>query len=53
MQDSDPEERAKLQAFIDTLEANQERDPKVPYVLDILLHQTVARRGLHHLLAVF
>jgi len=32
-------ERAKLQAFIDTLEANQERDPKCTVVRDILLHQ--------------
>src|SRR5439155_16017308 len=30
-------ERATLQAFIDTLEANQERDPKCAGVLDILL----------------
>jgi hypothetical protein len=34
-----PTERAKLQAFIDTLEANQERDPKCTVVRDILLHQ--------------
>jgi superfamily II DNA or RNA helicase len=32
-----PAERAKLQAFIATLEANQERDPKYTAVLDILL----------------
>jgi Helicase conserved C-terminal domain len=32
-----PTERATLQAFIDTLEANQERDPKCAVVLDILL----------------
>jgi hypothetical protein len=31
-------ERARLQAFITTLEANQERDPKCTAVLDILLH---------------
>ena len=34
-----PTERATLQAFIDTLEANQERDPKCAVVLDILLGQ--------------
>ena len=34
-----PTERVKLQAFIETLEANQERDPKCTAVLDILLHQ--------------
>ena len=37
--DLTPEERAKLQTFIDTMEANQERDPKCNIVLDILLHQ--------------
>jgi superfamily II DNA or RNA helicase len=34
-----PTERARLQAFIATLEANQERDPKYTAVLDILLGQ--------------
>jgi len=34
-----PTERATLQAFIATLEANQERDPKCAVVLDILLGQ--------------
>jgi superfamily II DNA or RNA helicase len=34
-----PAERARLQAFIATLEANQERDPKCTAVLDILLDQ--------------
>jgi superfamily II DNA or RNA helicase len=34
-----PAERTRLQAFIATLEANQERDPKYTAVLDILLDQ--------------
>jgi superfamily II DNA or RNA helicase len=34
-----PTERARLQAFIATLEANQERDPKYTAVLHILLDQ--------------
>jgi superfamily II DNA or RNA helicase len=32
-------ERTKLQAFIDALEANQERDPKCHVVIDILMHR--------------
>jgi hypothetical protein len=34
-----PAERVKLQAFINTLEANQERDPKCSVVLHILRNQ--------------
>jgi superfamily II DNA or RNA helicase len=33
------DERTKIQAFIDALEANQERDPKYEVVVDILLRQ--------------
>ena len=32
-------ERAQLQAFIDALEANQDRDPKCGVVLDLLVRQ--------------
>jgi hypothetical protein len=40
-----PTERTTLQAFIDTLGANQERDPKCAVVLDILLGQRWLDQG--------
>jgi superfamily II DNA/RNA helicase len=40
-----PAERTKLQAFIATLEANQEQDPKYAVVLDILLGQRWLDQG--------
>jgi SNF2 family DNA or RNA helicase len=38
-------ERSKLQAFIEALEANQERDPKCHVVLDILTYQRWLEEG--------
>jgi superfamily II DNA or RNA helicase len=40
-----PTERAKLQAFVDALEANQERDPKYSVVLDTLLNKGWLNEG--------
>jgi Helicase conserved C-terminal domain len=40
-----PAERAKLQAFVDALEANQERDPKYGVVLDMLLNKAWLNEG--------
>ncbi len=40
-----PSERQKLQAFVDTLDANQERDPKYGVVLNVLLHWNWLEEG--------
>jgi superfamily II DNA or RNA helicase len=40
-----PAERTKLQAFVDALEANQERDPKYNVVVDMLLHKGWLNEG--------
>jgi hypothetical protein len=40
-----PAERAKLQAFVNALEANQERDPKYSVVLDTLLNKGWLNEG--------
>jgi len=38
-------ERAKLQAFVDLLEANQERDPKYSIVLELLTEEKWLKKG--------